>query len=890
MTMNKSYKYILLPILALGAVSCNKSEIDGGKSNDITFEVKNGGMSLELTKGQRYNSETEFEAQTFGVYGWNNTKSDEVVYNNVSVSLTDGKWTPASSKSWSPGSIYTFEAVYPKPEASLGSIGLTALTTDVNPANLSFSYKVPTTTMADEDKDFMLACYRGTGTKGEAPLYFTHPLTCVNFIAGDLRGISKINSITLKGVYESGTCTVRLTTGGDDELQCYSYEQNDASHTSLWTPTGSTTVTGTSQITASSISTTTWAYNFLLIPQNTATQNVTLTLNITTADNETFNISTKINSDYWRAGYTNTYKVNYGLYDLVLDPVHVTPWDTVGGTAYLTEVYNLSAKAVSNSVNPNGGNFQISVTSYSTLDGGTTKTAEPWTVEYSATGEEGSWSSVRPSMISSDLSGTGSTSSEVKNVVVGAQSGTSTGTIDFAEVHKAALKAAPVKADYDLSLYNPATGEYRTAQNTANCYIVNAPGSYKFPLVYGNAIKNGAVNSIAFAPGKTTTTGISQPLLPYFVNCKDKAITSPYIKTDIDALTGDDAISGDYTAELIWQDVNGLIMSSGLGVSGNYITFQVSGDNISQGNAIIALKKGSTIVWSWHIWVTDEDMSKDNTYVVTSTSKQYQFMNVNLGQVDKGSVSGATQYEGREYYLRLVQTASGKRSLPIKISQVEGITGGTRTNSSTSTTYQWGRKDPLFCANTTNTAFDINGNSITAYTGVDSRSTSFSKTIGNLIMNPASSFFAGTIPKSSIETNYYNLWNNGEINGQNHIYDIPVVKTIYDPSPVGFYVPSIMAFKGISSDGSGFNRGWSFSMSDGNSLYLPTNGCRVAWQTQYAWTYDGTRGYYLSCTADAKYNSGKGYVLTLMTTNSVAADDDARVERYYACSVRPVKE
>lgn len=37
-----------------------------------------------------------------------------------------------------------------------------------------------------------------------------------------------------------------------------------------------------------------------------------------------------------------------------------------------------------------------------------------------------------------------------------------------------------------------------TSQNTANCYVVKEAGTYKFPCVYGNAIKNGATNATAY--------------------------------------------------------------------------------------------------------------------------------------------------------------------------------------------------------------------------------------------------------------------------------------------------------------------------------------------------------------------------------------------------------
>ena len=54
-----------------------------------------------------------------------------------------------------------------------------------------------------------------------------------------------------------------------------------------------------------------------------------------------------------------------------------------------------------------------------------------------------------------------------------------------------AMKALPAKNDCDLSLFG-------TARYTANCYIVNSKGTYKFPLAYGNACKSGITNIDSF--------------------------------------------------------------------------------------------------------------------------------------------------------------------------------------------------------------------------------------------------------------------------------------------------------------------------------------------------------------------------------------------------------
>lgn len=78
-------------------------------------------------------------------------------------------------------------------------------------------------------------------------------------------------------------------------------------------------------------------------------------------------------------------------------------------------------------------------------------------------------------------------------------------------------------------------------ENTANCYVVNAPGTYSFPLVYGNAINNGQVNYAAY----TSKASIQGTLNP-FINHLGNGITDPYIAKNTDCVP--------VKAELVWQD------------------------------------------------------------------------------------------------------------------------------------------------------------------------------------------------------------------------------------------------------------------------------------------------------------------------------------------------
>ena len=73
----------------------------------------------------------------------------------------------------------------------------------------------------------------------------------------------------------------------------------------------------------------------------------------------------------------------------------------------------------------------------------------------------------------------------------------------------------------DLSMVDNA-GNERQSQWTANCYMVHTAGKYRLPLVYGNAIKNGAANTSAY-------TGTTNYLCTQtFPNHEGNAINAPW--------------------------------------------------------------------------------------------------------------------------------------------------------------------------------------------------------------------------------------------------------------------------------------------------------------------------------------------------------------------------
>ena len=138
-------------------------------------------------------------------------------------------------------------------------------------------------------------------------------------------------------------------------------------------------------------------------------------------------------------------------------------------------------------------------------------------------------------------------------------------------------------------------------------------------------------------------------------------------------------------AEVIWQSKPGMIKNvtvSGQGQTG-YVSFEVDKNNIEIGNAIIAVKSGGTIVWSWHIWITGKDVAD----VQSGT-----FMHEPIGFVPS-SWKRTTYSENREIRITFKQPRSGKTSSVVFTQKphVEQAQGRAMY-------FQWGRKDPLTAA------------------------------------------------------------------------------------------------------------------------------------------------------------------------------------------------
>ena len=306
------------------------------------------------------------------------------------------------------------------------------------------------------------------------------------------------------------------------------------------------------------------------------------------------------------------------------------------------------------------------------------------------------------------------------------------------ELLKARTSKGTENDPYDLSTHDLSGNVI--GQTAANCYVVTAPGWYKFPLIYGNARVLGVDNSEAYHPttnsswNSGTTVGTDDDAqnyyLPSFYNAAGDVIDSPYILTDLGNLWGYSATVGGTTAgssPSVHHDGNhgmdtGIITGHTLVGSGAsaYVKFHVSENNIKPGNTRLLLEGSAVntqnhglgigdiapILWSWHIWVTDKDLTPQNGV-----------MPYNLGWVDKDEVitGSVSKYTDRSLQLRIVQLEGTPLSRTFTLTQRGDIAQVNYVNPTqgTSSLFQWGRKEPYSPTQSTVplTVFSDNGES-----------------------------------------------------------------------------------------------------------------------------------------------------------------------------------
>ena len=324
-------------------------------------------------------------------------------------------------------------------------------------------------------------------------------------------------------------------------------------------------------------------------------------------------------------------------------------------------------------------------------------------------------------------------------------------------------------------------------KGTANCYIVSRSGTYTFPTVKGNS--NESVGIVA-------------------------------------------------TADVLWesfgteeQPLRGNLIEE-VGFSDGVIKFVVPQD-FRKGNAVIAAKDASgMILWSWHIWMTDQP--------------QEQVYKNNAGTMMDRNLGATSATKGDVGALGLL--------------------------------YQWGRKDPFLSSSSISESIEAKSTIIWP-SAVDSNSDN--GTISFAIANPT--VFIG---ENMGNSDWYYTGTSSTDNTR-----WKSTKTIYDPCPAGWRVPD-GGDNGVWEK-SGFddttydriNKGMSFSISSSSTTWYPASGFRSAILGYF--NLVGTDGNYWSVTP---YNWHSYYAYCLRFNNNGNVYPSNRYYRACGMSVRCLKE
>lgn len=263
-------------------------------------------------------------------------------------------------------------------------------------------------------------------------------------------------------------------------------------------------------------------------------------------------------------------------------------------------------------------------------------------------------------------------------------------------------------------------------------------------------------------------------------------------------------LNGTPTAEVYWEEVSGLIRSTNYSLplvgDGECARIKIEVDKAKgKGNAVVALKINSKIIWSWHIWVTDDPTDgviygnvednntvaglQDATYVENGVTKTFtpKWMDRNLGATNKNFI-------------------------------------GYDWDKSSGLMYQWGRKDPFpSLENKDGSMYEVSGSIGVKKHTLDYTGDSASNKLSNMqrpfddinsnikyaVNNPLNlmftniiggdGWFVKTIGTDAASRKKADLWGDNSENSTTTLGSAKntyKVKTSYDPCPNGWRIPS----------------------------------------------------------------------------------------------------
>ena len=762
----------------------------------------------------------------------NITTKPEWFYNEPT--LSNGKLVTPRKWSWAIPHA-RFYAVFPQVKNEYTKIKLSPETYEGSPY-IEFEDETDVT----NQKDLMTACsghvhYSVQGTAPRTDLDFRHALTAIKFAVGQNLSINKtISKVEIRNALSKGKYTLSDKFDGTGAK----WENlSDAKTFKLEGLAVSTNQNPNAVLTGNDGDN----YTFYMIPQELTGKNITVYVEFTDGS--------KIESTLkgsWLAGTTKTYKLSEKN----------STWE------YTLETTNPANVAY----NQDKSNDYL-VTSYRIAPDGT---KQP--VKWKAVGFEeydratDSWTNLgtnKPTWLTamSKENGEGGANAESGRATI-TKADLKDRLTEYNKVLQTATEKGAAGNYYNLSNTNGGDA----IQNTANSYLISAPGYYRIPLVYGNAVKGGTTNESSY---KTAHTGTD--VLSNFKDHLGNDITTPYINVQ-------NASNPATQASIVWMDQQALV--DGMSVTNNgdksFVNFHVSAANIKNGNAVIAVKSADgTIMWSWHLWFDHSDAlstiactnHEGDNFKVTKNilgytiykwkSTSYESPRVARMKIEQEVGNGAK----KTAYITITQSPYAEREYSTAL-------------------YQFGRKDAFPGTNTLyeSTFVENGGNNIS---------------IVNAIQNPGTFYTDGNT--WGTEYRYFNLWSMQTTSQTDASKTL--VKTVYDPCPVGFSMPPVKTFSGVTTTGTtntsnkdinalgDWDQGWHFYAKDSSSpstVYYPAIGSRTAKEGKLYGVKD--RGYYW---VGVPSSTSAGNNLDIRNTIVIPANN---LNRAVGCSIRPVAQ
>lgn len=253
-----------------------------------------------------------------------------------------------------------------------------------------------------------------------------------------------------------------------------------------------------------------------------------------------------------------------------------------------------------------------------------------------------------------------------------------------------------------------------------------------------------------------------------------------------------------WKAELVWQDAVGLVkFVDGDGNEQNtfsavgQVPLKVAVANNGSGNAVVLVRNSQgTVLWSWHLWVTDYDPEYRETPQVGKFIYPVEGGAVHRYTDRKNS---STYWSSPNWYKDsyIMDRNLGAVTDDYPFSPSTGLTSGAGALRG-QLYYQWGRKDPFTAPSDVVALYNVSG-------GIVSRKTIKSATVGvafaTAIANPDT--FYGRAGDSTndwcAESPSRGVWNDATT------VTNKADKSVYDPCPLGWAVPHQGIWEGFTN-------------------------------------------------------------------------------------------